>query len=177
MRLSAGRTRRCWARGRLRHGPRRQRSGVTLADAATEHGMAALDNELASERLVGDDVSSRTLTGVSDVADDAQKSPSGSRTARHWKVGRASAAAVGGPPHGERAAGSVVSSSSAAYGRPGPVDDDAGTSVDVRPVRGFPSSRTRRARTAVLGHSAVDGPAASSSGDSACNVALWHGCR
>ena len=48
-----------------------KRSGVTLADAATEHGMAALDNELlASELFVGGDVSSRTLTGVSDVADD-----------------------------------------------------------------------------------------------------------
>ena len=45
-----------------------KRSGVTLADAATEHGMAALDNELlASELFVGGDVSSRTLTGVSDV--------------------------------------------------------------------------------------------------------------
>ena len=49
-----------------------KRSGVTLADAATEHGMAALDNELlASELFVGGDVSSRTLTGVSDVADDS----------------------------------------------------------------------------------------------------------
>ena len=58
-----------------------KRSGVTLADAATEHGMAALDNELlASELFVGGDVSSRTLTGVSDVADDSRSGcPSGSR--------------------------------------------------------------------------------------------------
>ena len=53
-----------------------KRSGVTLADAATEHGMAALDNELlASELFVGGDVSSRTLTGVSDVADDSRSGP------------------------------------------------------------------------------------------------------
>ena len=53
-----------------------KRSGVTLADAATEHGMAALDNELlASELFVGGDVSSRTLTGVSDVADDRRSGP------------------------------------------------------------------------------------------------------
>ena len=53
-----------------------KRSGVTLADAATEHGMAALDNELlASELFVGGDVSSRTLTGVSDVADDSVSGP------------------------------------------------------------------------------------------------------
>ena len=53
-----------------------KRSGVTLTDAATEHGMAALDNELlASELFVGGDVSSRTLTGVSDVADDGVSGP------------------------------------------------------------------------------------------------------
>jgi hypothetical protein len=152
-----------------------KRSGVTLADAATEHGMAALDNELlASELFVGGDVSSRTLTGVSDVADDSRSGPpkwfTDDVTALEgrarifcgycgWSTAQLENELARGVWFRARAPHTVALE---------PVDDDAGTSVwrSALSACGFPElADLAVSHTAVLeAFSAVDGPAASSSG-------------
>ena len=152
-----------------------KRSGVTLADAATEHGMAALDNELlASELFVGGDVSSRTLTGVSDVEDDSlSEKPKWftddvtsleSGNSRifcgycGWSVAQLQNELDRGVWFRARAPHTVALE---------PVDDDAGTTVwrGALSACGFPElADLAVSHKAVLeAFSAVDGPASSSS--------------
>jgi putative AlgH/UPF0301 family transcriptional regulator len=152
-----------------------KRSGVTLADAATEHGMAALDSELlASELFVGGDVSSRTLTGVSDVADDRRSGPpkwfTDDVTALEsgksrifcgycgWSTAQLENELARGVWFRARAPHTIALED---------VEDDAGTSVwrSALSACGFPElADLAVSHTAVLeAFSAVDGPASSSS--------------
>ena len=152
-----------------------KRSGVTLADAATEHGMAALGNELlASELFVGGDVSSRTLTGVSDVdagdhpgppnwfTDDVTSMESGNSRIFcgycGWSVAQLQNELDRGVWFRARAPHTVALE---------PVADDSGTDVwrSALSACGFPElADLAVSHKAVLeAFSAVDGPAASSS--------------
>ncbi len=150
-----------------------KRSGVTLADAATEHGMAALDTELlASELFVGGDVSSRTLTGVSDVDDDSCSGPpkwfTDDVTALEgrarifcgycgWSTAQLQNELARGVWFRAQAPHTVALE---------PVDDDSGTSVwrSALSACGFPElADLAVSHKAVLeAFSAVDGPASSS---------------
>lgn len=157
-----------------------KKSGVTLADAATEHGMAALDNGLlASELFVGGDMSSRTLTGVSDVdggtdagppkwfTDDVTSLKSGSSRIFcgycGWSVAQLSNELERGVWFRARGPHTIAL---------GPVADDHGTALwrEALAACGFPELADLAVSHQAVADAfaAVDGPADSSSSSDYC---------